>query len=72
MENVVEGDVMLVDSRGNIVLGEEGSVITLIGVEDLVVVKEENRILVCHKDHDQKIKEALKLLSADGNRVKYL
>jgi mannose-1-phosphate guanylyltransferase len=72
MGNVTEGDVVLVNSRRNIVLGEEGSLITLVGVKDLVVVKEENRILVCHKDHDQKIKEAMKRLSADENRAKYL
>lgn len=72
MGNVVEGDVVLVDSSGNIVLGERESVIALVGVKDLVVVKEKNRFLVCHKDHDQTIKEALKRLSADENGVKYL
>ncbi|MBN2324425.1 MAG: mannose-1-phosphate guanylyltransferase [Spirochaetes bacterium] len=72
MGNVTEGDVVLVDSQRNIVLGEEGSIITLVGAEDLIVVKERNRILVCRKDCDQRVKEVLKRLSEDENGMKYL
>lgn len=44
-----------IDSRDNIVYLEEDEV-ALIGVKDLVIVKSEGKLLVCHKDHIQDIK----------------
>jgi mannose-1-phosphate guanylyltransferase len=70
--NVSEGDVVLFDSRDNIVLGDDRAVISLVGVNNLIVVKEKNRVLVCHRDHDQQIKEALKLMAGDDTLSGYL
>lgn len=70
--NVAEGDVVLVESKDNIVIGEDKSVIALVGVSGLIVVKEGNRVLVCHKDYDQRIKQALKRMSADEKLSNYL
>jgi mannose-1-phosphate guanylyltransferase len=70
--NVVEGDVVLFDSRDNIVLGEDEAVISLIGVRDIIVVKDSNRILVCNKTHDQQIKEVLRRMAEDEKLCNYL
>lgn len=45
-----------IDAKNNIVY-LEGDQVALIGVEDLVVVKSEGKLLVAHKDHIQDIKK---------------
>lgn len=45
-----------IDSGNNIVY-LEGDEVALIGVSDLIVVKSEGKLLVCHKDHIQDIKK---------------
>lgn len=45
-----------IDSGNNIVY-LEGDEVALIGVHDLVVVKSDGKLLVCHKDHVQDIKK---------------
>jgi len=70
--NITEGDVVFVDSKNNIVLGEKEEVVSIIGVNDLVVVKQDEKLLICHKSKDQNIKEALNLMSQDGKLSRYL
>jgi mannose-1-phosphate guanylyltransferase len=45
-----------IDSKNNIVY-LEGDEIALIGVENLVVVKSEGKLLICHRDHLQDLKK---------------
>ena len=54
-ENTLKGDVILLDSKRNIVVGNK-RMIALCGVSDLVVVETDDAILVCHKDAVQQIK----------------
>ncbi len=70
--NIIEGNSVVLDSRDTIVLGDEESVIVAIGLKDIIVVKNENRILICHKDKDQKVKDALKIMKENENLKKYL
>lgn len=70
--NIVEGEAVIIDSKNNIVLGEGNCIISLIGVNDIVVVKEGDKLLLCRKTEDQKIKEALKVMSKDDKYLKYL
>jgi mannose-1-phosphate guanylyltransferase len=70
--NIVEGNVIVVDSESNIVLGDNRSIISLIGMKDTIVVKAGDRLLVCNKFSDQKIKDALKRIAADESLSEYL
>jgi mannose-1-phosphate guanylyltransferase len=70
--NVVEGDAVLIDSGNNIVLGDASSVIALIGVRDLVVVKEGGRILICPKSRDQQVRDALGRMASDDRLTRFL
>jgi len=54
-ENTLKGDVILLDSKRNIVVGNK-RMVALCGVSDLVVVETDDAILVCHKDAVQQIK----------------
>lgn len=58
--NYISGEAIAFESRGNIVEISNGKMVALLGVSDLVVVESGNAILVCHKDHAQKIKEITK------------
>ncbi|UCB45118.1 MAG: mannose-1-phosphate guanylyltransferase [Spirochaetota bacterium] len=70
--NITEGNVVVIDSKNNIVLGDREEVISIIGVHDLVIVKQDNKLLICNKSSDQNIKEALKLMSQDRKLSRYL
>jgi mannose-1-phosphate guanylyltransferase len=59
--NTVRGPVALVDSANNIVVSN-GRLITLCGVNDLVVVETPDAILVCHRDSVQALKKLQPLL----------
>jgi len=60
---LVQGETLLVDSRGVIVSGGD-RLITLVGVEDLVVVDTGDALLIGHKKRMQKIKEVVERLRA--------
>lgn len=57
--NVLEGDVMPLGVKDTIVYGKGGRMISLIGVENLVVVDTDDVLLICPRDQLAKIKEML-------------
>jgi mannose-1-phosphate guanylyltransferase len=60
--NIVQGTAVLHDARGNIVVGDSDHVVTLIGVEGLVVVQSGNGILVVPRERAQDVREAVAAL----------
>jgi mannose-1-phosphate guanylyltransferase len=63
--NVVRGSAHLEDASGNIVFSrDEGHLVALLGVKDLIVVKTEDATLVCHKDKAQDIKALVQAVGA--------
>lgn len=56
--NVVSGGAELIaeGSHGCISHGEEGGLIALIGVQNLVIVQSDNATLVCHRDRVQEVR----------------
>ncbi len=56
------GSVLSLDARNNIVMDPDGFV-ALLGVEDLIVVRADNRLLICHRDRAQSVRELVDLLS---------
>ena len=67
---LIQGETLVVDSRGLIVFGGE-RLIALVGVEDLVVVDSGDALLIGHKKRMQKIKEVVERLRA-GERTNLL
>ena len=59
-----------VDSKGLIVMAEEGFVGT-VGVEDLIIVRSGDAVMVCHKDRAQDVKTLLGKMGKD-NFLEYL
>ena len=70
--NAVLGDVETWVSKGNIVVGKEGHLTALVGVEGLVVVQADGVTLVCSKERSQEIKGLLGQLRGQQQREKLL
>jgi len=62
--NIVTGDAVLVDTRGTIVHAEVGT-IAVVGVDNLVVVKTGDAVLVCPRDRAQEVKRVVERLKRD-------
>jgi mannose-1-phosphate guanylyltransferase len=57
-----EANLIEVNSKNNIILGNGKRLIATVGIKDTVVVETDNSILVCHKDEAQNIKKILKAI----------
>ncbi len=62
--NVVEGDVVSVNTNNSLVM-TDGPMVAVAGVEDLVVVANDDAILVTHKDHTQSVKSLVERMQID-------
>jgi mannose-1-phosphate guanylyltransferase len=63
--NSCKGNVITLDSHGNIVHNRAG-LVALIGIENLIVVKVDDIVLVCAKDQAQKVREIVDKLKTQG------
>ena len=66
--NTIHGDVRLQDCK-NTMAYSENKLVTVVGVEDLVVVETLDAILVTHKDKSQQVGELVKHLKSDDRQV---
>jgi len=64
--NSARGELLAMDSRDNIVLGE-GRLTALLGVSDLVVVQTEDVTLVCSAERSQELRDVLDELKRRGD-----
>ncbi|GMU84190.1 MAG: mannose-1-phosphate guanylyltransferase [Phycisphaerales bacterium] len=58
---IVAPQTITLDARDNIVVSDSGHLIVLLGVSDLVVVHAGDATLVCRKEHEQRLKELVKI-----------
>jgi mannose-1-phosphate guanylyltransferase len=70
--NVARGDVVVHAGRGNVVLGEPGHLITVLGADDLVIVHTPDATLVCPKSRAQDLKKLLQEVSAKSGGQRWL
>jgi mannose-1-phosphate guanylyltransferase len=66
-DNVAQGrgQVLLADSRGNLVYAD-GRTVALVGVEDLVVVETADAVFVCPRDRAQDVRQIVRRLQDQG------
>ena len=62
--NILDGDVLSIDSKNCTVTGG-GRTIAVLGVQDLVIVDTDDALLICHKNQTQDIKKILAELKAE-------
>jgi mannose-1-phosphate guanylyltransferase len=68
--NSVEGDSVLIDTRGSLVLGER-RLIAAIGLEDMIIVDTEDALLVCPRSRAQDVRKVVEALRRTG-KTRYL
>jgi mannose-1-phosphate guanylyltransferase/mannose-6-phosphate isomerase len=61
-ENVVYGENVVLNSKGNLVYTHSKKLVSLIGVNDLIVVDTKDALLICNKGDSQKVKDVVKYL----------
>ncbi|MBN1953502.1 MAG: mannose-1-phosphate guanylyltransferase [Anaerolineae bacterium] len=65
--NIVVGDHLGLGTQDSIVFGGKRLIAT-IGLEDMIVVDTEDALLVCHRDHEQRVRDAVHLLRKRGRQ----
>jgi mannose-1-phosphate guanylyltransferase/mannose-6-phosphate isomerase len=63
--NVTKGDVMVHNSRNCLVHGN-GKLVSVIGLDNIVVVETKDAMMIAHRDHVQDVKTVVKQLDAQG------
>ena len=63
--NAHHGDVLAIDCRNTLAMGEK-RLLTLLGLEDVVVVDTDDAVLVAHKDRVQEVKDIVSRLKAEN------
>jgi len=69
--NILEGDVIQINAKNNIIISDTG-LVAAIGVDDLIIVKTDNEILICRKNETGEIKNLLKEIQKNDKLKKYL
>jgi mannose-1-phosphate guanylyltransferase len=64
--NTLVGEHLSIDTQNTLVFGGERLIAT-VGVRDLVIVDAGDALLVCHKDHEQRVRELVDLLKAQNH-----
>lgn len=64
--NTVSGQAVILDGTGNIAISDDATVITMVGMSDVVVVKAGDAILVIPKARAQDVRKIVEALSAGG------
>lgn len=68
--NVVVGNVISIDTKNSIIVGDK-KLISTIGLKDIVIVDTDDAILICDKDSTNEIKKVLENIKI-CNRIEYI
>lgn len=69
--NYKDGNIITIDTHGSLVKGQDGKLVAVAGVRDLVIVDTEDALLIVSKDEIDKLKDIQKQLS-DTDQNQYL
>jgi mannose-1-phosphate guanylyltransferase len=61
-----------IDGHGNYLASDDGTIIAAVGVDNLVIVKSGNAILVIPRDRTQDVREVIEAIAARPDRDDYL
>lgn len=57
--NAANRSITALDSSNNIVFEEDGTTVALLGVHDLIVVRTQDALLICHRHEAERIKDLI-------------
>jgi mannose-1-phosphate guanylyltransferase len=64
--NTIVGNCLAIDTRGSIIRTDQGHLIATIGLEDCIVVHTHDATLVASKQHEESIRQIVKMLESRG------
>jgi mannose-1-phosphate guanylyltransferase len=64
--NTIAGNAFVLDGSGNVVVCDDATLVAAVGVDDLVIVKSGDAILVIRKEAAQDVRKVIDALSARG------
>lgn len=64
--NTTDGEALVIDGTGNIVVSDDRTLIAAIGVSDLVIVKSGDAVLVVRRDQAQRVREIVETLGVQA------
>jgi mannose-1-phosphate guanylyltransferase len=64
--NVAEGDAVVLDTHGSVVIAKGRRPVAVVGIDDVVVVDAGDAVLVCRRDRAQDVRHAVEELSRRG------
>lgn len=71
--NCFQGQIEELEAQDNIVYNrEKDHLVTLLGVEDLIVVHTKDATLICKKEQSQEVKNLVKKISSSGNLADFV
>ncbi len=67
-DNVVEGNIKtaFIDSKNNLIIGPDGKMIALIGLENFTVIDTKDALLVCPMDRTSEVKDVFKKVEEEN------
>ena len=72
-KSLIEGNVIEVDSSDNLVINKNNSkIVSLVGLNNMVVVDTEDALFICSKDKSQEVKKIISVLKKEKKYNKYL
>jgi mannose-1-phosphate guanylyltransferase/mannose-6-phosphate isomerase len=57
--NIVNLENIVIESKNNYISSEKGKLVSIVGVNDLIVVDNRDALLICKKNQSQKVKEVV-------------
>lgn len=64
--NVVQGEALVIDGKGNVVLAGERRLVAVIGLDDIVAVDAGDAVLLCRRDRAQDVRKVVEELKRRG------
>ncbi len=68
--NLIQSDWKGIDTNGCIIINDKG-IVSTIGVDNLIIIKNKDSILIADKSREQEVKKIVKKLKEDEELIKY-
>lgn len=70
--NISFNDNVFLESKNNLVYSEDNKIVSLVGVNDFIVIDQPDALLVCHKDMTNRVRDVAAILKERGDhRAEY-
>lgn len=60
--NIVNKESIIIESSNNLVQSYAGKLVVTVGIENLIIIDNKDALLVCKRDHSQKVKDVVGIL----------